>query len=94
MPEDTGPLPSEPTVADRGLATVMYLKTPHALVQDFGPIAIVFNASKAGVVVGAPQRYYRAGTPSYTSSECPARLLYCSLENSPSQTGDFDVFPS
>ena len=61
MPEDTGPLPGGPTVADRWLATMMYLKTPHALVQ--ASELAMFSASTVGVALGAPQRYYLAGTP-------------------------------
>ena len=61
----------------------MYLRTPRALVE--GSWIVMFSAS-----IGGGSRcttsYYRAGTPSYTSSEGPARLLYCSLANDPSQT--------
>ena len=43
-----------------------------------------FRASR--VAGRAWSRYYRAGTPSYLSSEGPARFLYRSLQNSPSRT--------
>jgi hypothetical protein len=43
-----------------------------------------FRASR--VVGRAWSRYYRAGTPSYLSSEGSARFLYRSLQNSSSRT--------
>jgi hypothetical protein len=41
MPEDTGPLPGGPTVADRWLATVMYLKTPTFSSKLLGLLCLV-----------------------------------------------------
>ena len=49
---------------------------PHVVVQ-----ARCLELATIGVAVGASLVNYRAGTPSYTSSEGPARLLYCSLDS-------------
>ena len=51
---------------------------PHVVVQ-----ARCLELATIGVAVGASLVNYRAGTPSYTSSEGPARLLYCSLASTP-----------
>src|SRR5918997_5728278 len=56
--------------------SLIYHDNPGALVQS-SELAM-FSASTVGVAVGAPQGYYRAGTPSYTSSEGPARLSHYS----------------
>jgi hypothetical protein len=53
----------------------------HAVVQ-----ARCLELATIGVAVGASLVNYRAGTPSYTLSEGPARLLYCSMASTPSQT--------